>query len=127
MITDYLGNEVKEGDEIVFITVIDRHSYVHGALIPAAISESGKPEQIWEEKRPDKPCWKLGKYNKVVNPNGNLSVIQDAGEYTFYLAIDFMLTTTNNTEILAIKGKSDTQDQYNEFLKNQLKLEDNAE
>jgi len=121
-VTDWMGNEIKEGQNLVIINVLEKHITV-GWLIPAGISKSGKIEQVWNEPKPDESCWKIISEIKTIrniktmNELGYLD-IQKEGDYTFYFydTIENIIHFLGDTKILAIKGISDNEELYKNSL-----------
>lgn len=109
VITDYLGNEVKDGMDICFITVIDKQQFrFMGYMIGGEMKGSLEPE------RPDKPCFEKGEFYHL---NNGLNYTKKHGGITYTAPLSMLTFGQQPTQILAIKGISDTEEQYNEYLK----------
>lgn len=123
-LTDYKGNVIKEGDELVSIKVRTGQGLVpHGLYF---ISDDEKENVFVEyEKEPERECWEiydsikievlkgsgqLG-YCKEVICGGNPKV--ECENLFMYL---FFMESYNH--IFAIKGVSDNKEMYLEWLKN---------
>ncbi len=109
--TDYKGNEILLGMEVCYIMILDRQYFRYGVFIH---KEEGGWDQSWEDKRPDRPCWEVGKYYKVEDSVGYLCIKIISDGYTFYQSLESAFE--DDTTILAIKGISDTEEDYLEFL-----------
>lgn len=111
IITDYLGNEVKCGMEICFIRVVDKQQFrFMGCMVGGEMIGTPEPE------RPDVPCWEVGKY---INVEFGMNYTENINGFELTAPISMLIFGTDfNTHILAIKGVSDSETQYKEYLKN---------
>ena len=121
-ITDWKGNEIKEGMTIYFVQTKPFNLGRMGWLVPEGMTESGKPETIMEsyedyEKR-NQPIWELGDEMIVMaKDNGRLYVetnMECNGElngYTISSEVDLLMQIKHSKELtIAIKGISDTKE-----------------
>lgn len=126
-ITDWKGNEIKEGMEVTIILVVKR-DYMHNFVIWMPKGDYGHDEIRGKDKPdPDKECWETGELLKVSNKDGVLGCFRDvrfweSGDVTeFSTAHTFMtlsmLLPLQNTCIIAIKGISDKEDEYRNYKK----------
>ena len=109
MDTDYLGNKIKAGQEICFITVIEKPVFCR--YMPFVPVESDDEES---EIKEDKHCWKVGDYYKVRYHVGfGLFYVLQSGESKLYATLETeMVFNKTETNILAIKGISDNEEMY---------------
>ena len=109
-VTDYLGNEIKEGDEVCFIQVIDRQYFSKiGYFIPG----TGESKEV-DVSRPDTPCFRKGDYYKVFLYHGCIAYTISTDEFVLTEHIP-PIWFNERTTVIAIKGKSDTEEQYLNF------------
>lgn len=111
MIKDYSGNEIKEGQEICFITVVDIPVYKKIACLMAASDIA----ETWKEiSQSREHCWKVGNYYEVqFNKFLGLYYVIESINSSFFVSLqtDTLLDKTD-TNILAIKGVSDNEEMY---------------
>lgn len=103
MITDWKGNEVKEGDEICIIRRIRRPFFTNVSwLIPDGM---GKFQEIkGSDPEPAKECWEVGDYTKV--EPGFMCTTKE-GDTTYKCHISLLTMFMTDDFVLAIKGLSD--------------------
>lgn len=122
-ITDWKGNEIKEGMEVTIILVVKR-DYMHNFVIWMPKGDKGYDEIRGKDKPdPDENCWEPGEYLKVINENGILGCRRtvrvwernenntDWDTANVFMSLQMMLPSFN-TCIIAIKGISDKEDEY---------------
>lgn len=113
-ITDWIGNEVMEGQEICLIQ-FKRIAYFGNVsfLIP---NGNGGHTEIKSDKPPkeDEDCWEVGEYRKVYLLQGLPYISVKVGKYTFEQPLTMMVNfdIDKRTTILAIKGISDNKEYY---------------
>lgn len=108
MVTDYMGNEIKEGDEIVFITVLNVQHFRRIGWYMGDVKIGDE-----EPKRDPIPCFEKGKYHKVEIHEDHLCYTVKDGQYTITLPIYDPFR--KEEQIIGIKGKSDLENQYIDF------------
>jgi hypothetical protein len=109
IMTDYLGNEIKDGMEICWV-LVNKHTPQISWYV------GGKIMMMQEEE--NEPCWELGEYIKVsVCENGRPmyhKTVKDGDiTYNFTDYLDSPFIDTKNI-VLAIKGISDKQPNTNQ-------------
>lgn len=107
MITDYKGNEIKPGMEICAVKIVDRQYIREGLYIPI---DGGGYHEIWEDEKPDTPCWEPQEYFKV---NNSMCIENTVRAYdytaTFAWPVDMWVDRLDKEcFVVAIKGISDT-------------------
>lgn len=108
--TDYIGNEIKVGDKVYFIKILDRQTILAVCVL---IPGTGFSE-LKDLRRPDKECFIKGRYYKVFEHCGCLGYKIKTPHYTM---IDILppMFLNSETHIIAIKGVSDSKEQYLNF------------
>ncbi len=101
-ILDYLGNEVKPGMEIYFVST---NIHYMAGFIKMPQSMGGK---LYSHPATDTPCWILGKEYLVYENNDELYTDYKANGFTFSQPIKDKFIFTDNI-IIAIKGLSDNE------------------
>lgn len=118
MVTDYLGNEIKEGMEVgVIVTQVWSRSVVKQEIL------EGTGFQMSTHTSTATPCFKINKFFVVERDNkGELFILDKGWDGNFGHYVQRFFTTDDMfslaQELVAIKGLSDTEEQYNDFLKN---------
>lgn len=109
-VVDWMGNELKEGDEFCFIKVRAVGPFKNfGIMIPDGkgvfISQS-IPDGVEED------CWYVGEYSKIEKGEMGLFYTSTFQGFTFHQHISLLHFCGSNESILAIKGVSDNQELY---------------
>lgn len=105
-LTDWKGNAIKPGDEIVFVRVKALFSQV-GMFVP-----TGKRGEFEHRHVADLPehVWELGDTHEVVEKEGVLFYKVETETLTYYFQV--WSPFQNPAVITCIKGKSDSEEMY---------------
>lgn len=128
-VTDWKGNEIKEGMEVTIILVVKR-DYMHSYSIFMPKGDNGFNIIHGKEKPdPDKECWEPGEFLTVINRDGVLGCkrlvrtwqMNEGAKTEFGNSETFSslneLKPLSETCIIAIKGLSDKEDDYRNYQK----------
>lgn len=108
--TDYKGNEIIDGMELVLINTVDRQ-FKGGFFDP-----SSKKIIITQEAK-ETPCFNKSEFIKpFMGTDGFMYYTVKNGDYTITDRINSLLIWSSKDTILAIVGVSDTEECYNNYL-----------
>lgn len=100
---DWMGNEIKEGDEVCLIQVIQSYPRVGIALAG---------EITWQDQKPDEECWEKGRYHKLKMGELGLYYEWSKGNYHFIELLSMLMWSVSEKTIIAIKEISDKKELY---------------
>lgn len=109
--TDWKGNEIKEGDEICLIKFLQKDWVGRSGFYVPQGNGSFKEVVVKEKPEPDKEVWEVGAYYLVHNRKGLLCITEEVGEHKITSAINqLMFFLDEKCFQIGIKGVSDTKE-----------------
>lgn len=109
---DYAGNEINEGQEIFIVTTIKRTPQ-WGYFVPS------RDTNFISEKVPDEECWELSAPIKL---DFNLGFWVEGKSCKTYNTLDILKAyMLDDSNLIAIKGISDTKEYYDLWKQKQNK------